>query len=102
MEMNLRNAILILAATCFYLPVANRQSVTPPDFTILFTGYLLGYYRVPEIQVGDFQPNCSQNSTSAYPGKTPAEQLLDSIEEERKKSKSAPSVLVGMGDNLAV
>lgn len=68
----------------------------PSDLRILFTGYLLGYYRVPYIQPGDFQSDCPNNLALGSP---PVEKFHEAI---TKQENPDHTILVGMGDNFAV
>src|SRR6478672_6605071 len=74
------------------LPKPNIQ-VYPRELQILFTNYLLGYYRIPDVQTSDFQADCKDAPASF------TKELLDDIEAKRKGKKT---ILVGMGDNYAV
>jgi hypothetical protein len=93
--MNLRNAIAMCLLACFTLPAAIAQTTSPPDLSILFTGYLLGYYRVPDIQTADFQENCPIPPSDEDSARA---RLLRNINDARNPS----TILVGMGDNFAV
>ena len=94
--MTLRNAILtiVVLLVVFLTPVTHAQG-TDPDLRILFTGYLLGYYRVPNRQIADFQPDCKQNDDTVK--RQPSDALIQRIATAKQNA-----VLVGAGDNLAV
>jgi 2',3'-cyclic-nucleotide 2'-phosphodiesterase (5'-nucleotidase family) len=106
--MNLRNALstLFVLGLSFTLAAGQESefSSTPsapvsgtPDVRILFTGYLLGYYRAPDIQTGDFQDACPDKHDTESPA---AATLKKEIEEQRKGSSK--TILVGAGNNFAV
>lgn len=116
--MNLRNALCILLLLGLSLtlasgqqgsdgtPSANRQNITAPeavpDLRVRFTGYLLGYYRVPDIQPTDFLEKCpdpppppdSQHPELAHPA--------DLLLQELGLKKPDNAILVGMGSNFGV
>ncbi len=124
--MKLRNAWSILFILRLALALAAGQNVAssaspvvvdnaiepkPAHLKISFTGHLLGYYRLPEWQTADFQPNCPlpQKYTAddvkaesdpthrdKLPPKTPADAFLS---DARKRDED---ILVGMGDNFGV
>jgi hypothetical protein len=76
------------------LPAANAKR---DQLNILFTGYLLGYYRQPEVQLDDFSPDCPESASD----QTPTAVLQQRIGRERDQD-SAHTILVGMGENFAV
>jgi 2',3'-cyclic-nucleotide 2'-phosphodiesterase (5'-nucleotidase family) len=85
-----------LAVFSFALMMVEAHAqTTDSDTELLFTGYLLGYYRVPERQTVDFQGSCEQNRDGVM---TPSDELLERI----RRMRNPHSVLVGMGDNFAV
>jgi hypothetical protein len=105
--MKLRNAFAIVIFLWICLDAATGQAPTevspsvdppssPPDLRVRVTGYLLGYYRVPNFQPEDFLENCPD---PADPQPSPAAKLLL---QELAAQNSDHSLLVGMGDNFAV
>jgi hypothetical protein len=107
--MNLRNAFAIVAVLWLSLTLAaGQQALTetslrgaetaaaPPDLHILFTGYLLGYYRVPDVQPTDFLDKCTNPQQIPSPA---ADRLLKELASQKDDK---PEILVGMGDNFAV
>jgi len=107
--MNLRNALYTLLVLGLSLTVATGQqgpteisspdaqtATAPPDLRIRFTGYLLGYYRVPDLQSADFLEHCPDPQ---QPEPSEAAKLLL---QELGAGNSDKALLVGMGDNFAV
>jgi 5'-nucleotidase-like protein len=106
--MNLRNALctLLFFAVSFELASGQQElSETSPvitsDLSVRFTGYLLGYYRVPDIQPTDFLEKCpdpeSRSDAQHQEPSLPAGSLLAKL-----RSKPDNAILVGMGSNFGV
>jgi hypothetical protein len=101
--MSVRNGFR-LSLLLFFALVGRRQSVgqevqaapkSASELHILFTDYLLGYYRIPEQQGSDFlKAGECQNPEP----QTPAERLEKAIAD----SRTSNTILLGMGDNFAV
>jgi hypothetical protein len=91
----------------------------PGTVKVFFTGFLLGYYRLPQWQSADFEPECpspdAENETwrsdlrlqSTDPD-SPAKQFIDLLKSGKKdgakvsEPRKPDDLLVGMGDNFAV
>jgi hypothetical protein len=83
MKMNLRNALVVFFVGLFFTLAAGQETTVPPTsspdkvsentadevssdsgdgksgaVTVFFTGFLLGYYRLPQWQSADFEPAC--------------------------------------------
>jgi len=143
--MKLRNALcaLLVAASLSALAVSQQKEValasapssardlspsspsTPADLKILFTGYLLGYYRLPQWQTTDFQLTCPEDyekdnadwrkelglKPTDKPGlNTPAYQFLHLLlnwtdgegRTETPPLRAPGELLLGVGDNFGV
>ena len=113
--MTLRKLILTTAVVLALFPAhaaysqqssAGAATGTPPDnpdLRIRFTGYLLGYYRVPDVQAEDFLGSCWEGATTADPwaNASPAVQDLRS-KGAIPYARDPDTVIIGMGDNFAI
>jgi hypothetical protein len=141
--MNLRYALVVVFIGLPLTLAAGQQTMVPPgdspaqvsgagavgspDFgdgkpgalKIFFTGFLLGYYRLPQWQSADFEPDCPspENDNQAWKRDlrlqdtdpdSPAKQFADLLKSGEKdgvqvsEPRKPGDLLVGMGDNFAV
>jgi hypothetical protein len=141
--MNLRNALCTLLLLGLSLTLAAGQrtrlatdspaqvsragAVASPDLgngkpgslKVFFTGFLLGYYRLPQWQSADFEPTCPRPEEDNRSWKrdlklgdtdpdSPAKQFIDLLNTGTKdgiqvaQPRNPGDLLVGMGDNFAV
>ena len=121
--MNLRNALftLLVLGLSFTLAVgqqteevsansrpsdAGPEAKNAPNLKILFTGYLLGYFRVPDVQREDFLKDCPPGEgKDDWEGASPtAKALYDALHDkgEIPFRSDANTIFVGMGDNFGV
>jgi len=103
--MNLRNAILTILGLVLLVDFlsADTRAQGTPDLRIVMTGYLLGYYRVPDVQPTDFLQDCLLGANADDPWAKASPAALDL----HKKNgvpfvPDASTIFVGMGDNLGV
>jgi 5'-nucleotidase-like protein len=120
--MNLRNALLVVLVFTLSLQLRSLAQTSGAavattktgDLNVSFTGRLLGYYRLPEWQTADFQPDCPDPDRQSYTQKdVDAESNPDLWKQIRQKTPAdaflyhihklpVGGVLVGMGDNFGV
>ena len=91
-------ARLIFASRILVRPV---QAQTP-DLRISVTGYLLGYYRVPDVQPTDFLEDCRLGGGSDGWGSASAPTSSLKATGKIGADKSPDSMLIGMGGNFGV
>jgi hypothetical protein len=103
MKMNLRNALLTVAvavAVSFASIVARAQDT--PALRIAMTGYLLGYYRVPDVQREDFLDDCPPGrAEDDWTTASPSAKAIRG-RGEIPFTSDGNTILVGMGDNFGV
>ena len=106
MMRRLRNAIVTIFELVFDGPFveldARSQDVTP-DLRIVMTGYLLGYYRVPDVQPEDFLDDCELGSKPGDPwanASPAARELAKQRGDLFGLGADSGAILVGMGEQL--
>jgi 5'-nucleotidase, C-terminal domain len=112
--MNLRNALCMLLVLGLSSKLAagqqgpheasspDAQTATALDLRVRFTGYLLGYYRVPDIQPTDFLEKCPDPPPPPDPQHPELAHPADLLLQELGVKKPENTILVGMGGNFGV
>src|ERR1700761_1755022 len=87
--------LLLLTLSGSYLQAQETKpdQIAPRDYSILYTGRLLGYARIPEIQ--------ELNAPNSGPMTPEAHEYLGLIETRRAELAGRQVLLLGMGDNFA-
>jgi hypothetical protein len=85
-------------------PAPEPEDNKASDLRILLTGYLLGYYRVPDVQPTDFLGVCPLGTNASdWTGASPA--ALDLYKGGKGRipfESDANTIFIGMGDNFGV
>ena len=85
-------------------PVApGGAAVDIPDLRMHVTGYLLGYYRIPDFQTEDFLGSCWEGSSADDRWGKASPAVLDLKKRNQIPfSRGDDAVTVGMGDNFGI
>jgi len=89
-------------------PEEGAAAATPPpdkpNLRLIFTGYLLGYYRVPNIQAQDFLGSCWEGATPDNPwaNASPAVQDFSNKKKDIPFNRDDETLTIGMGDNFGI